>query len=114
VAVVVVDLTHRPTLLSLDKWVEDIRDIRGDDAVIFIAANKADLDEGREISGEEVRQKAADLCVGCFETSALTGNNVRRLFVEAAKQIPQAKTLPECSKLGETIHVTPQGKTNFG
>jgi Ras-related protein Rab-6A len=94
-------------MASLHKWIEDVRAARGEEAVIIVAANKADLEEGREISPEEIKHLAEELSVICFETSAQTGDNVRKLFFEAAKQLPQATNLPDNSRLGETIHVTP-------
>jgi Ras-related protein Rab-6A len=56
--VVVFDLSHRPTLTTIGKWVEDVRSERGEDSLIILAGNKVDLEENRAISFEEAKEKA--------------------------------------------------------
>jgi GTPase SAR1 family protein len=105
---VVFDLTHRPSFISVGKWIEDVRSARGIDSLVILAGNKSDLEEERAISNEEAEDKAAQYNVHYFETSAFTGKNIQKLFIEAARSIPQVSAnLPDTSKLGETVHVTP-------
>lgn len=58
VAVIVYDITHKQSFLSIDKWVEDVRAERGTDVIIFAVGNKIDLGETRVVSEEEATQKA--------------------------------------------------------
>ena len=45
VAIIVFDITNRQSFENVNKWVKDVRDERGDDAIIALVGNKIDLDE---------------------------------------------------------------------
>ena len=47
VAVVVFDITDPATFKNTDKWIEDIRNERGNDVVIMLVGNKTDLADKR-------------------------------------------------------------------
>jgi Ras-related protein Rab-6A len=47
VAVIVYDVTERSSCNNVMKWVEDVRSERGSDVMLFIVANKIDLQEKR-------------------------------------------------------------------
>ena len=55
-----------------------------------LVANKADLEQDREVSRQEGEQLAASLGVNFFETSAKTGQNIEDLFTYIA-EIVKAK-----------------------
>ena len=61
---------HLLTLLSdiqsfqnVNKWIEDIRAIRGSDVLIYLVGNKLDLAEERKVSEEEAKEVASGLSV---------------------------------------------------
>lgn len=87
-AVVVFDITQKQSFLSIDKWIEDVRNERGGDVVIMVAANKSDLTDRRTVSSEEIDKKSKDLNVKMLEVSAKTGNNVKLLFRNLAQDLP--------------------------
>lgn len=88
VAVVVFDITQRSSFLSLDKWIEDVRNERGGDVIIAIVANKSDVGDRRCVSFEESESKAKSLNVIFVEVSAKTGANVKSLFGTLAQYLP--------------------------
>jgi Ras-related protein Rab-6A len=51
VAVIVYDVTNRASFKSMPKWIEDVKNQRGEGVIIAILANKIDVEE-REISEE--------------------------------------------------------------
>merc|ERR1711912_210543 len=53
VAVVVYDITNRASFLNTTKWIEDVRNERGNDVIIVLVGNKTDLSERRQVSLEE-------------------------------------------------------------
>ena len=57
----------------------------------------------------EAEEKAEQLGIKYFETSAKEGTNIPKLFITVAKDLPELGEIPaNASRLGETIHVTPQ------
>lgn len=57
VAVIVYDVTNRNSFKSVQKWVDDVKNQRGDGVIIALLANKVDLEE-RDISQQEGKELA--------------------------------------------------------
>ena len=91
VAVIVFDITNKQTFISCDKWVEDVKNERGNDAVIVLVGNKIDKAEERCVTKEEAEAKARSLDAFYIETSAKTGDNVKQLFKQIATTLPGDK-----------------------
>ena len=70
----------------MEKWVEDVRNERGKDAIIILVGNKIDL--GRQVRKEQVEQKAKEFEIVYTEVCAKTGDNVRQMFLDIAKRFP--------------------------
>lgn len=49
VAVIVYDITNRASFLNTSKWIEDVRNERGNDVVMMLVGNKTDLKERRQV-----------------------------------------------------------------
>ena len=58
VAIIVYDITNRPSFESINKWVQDVRTERGTDVLIIIVGNKVDLEERRTVTADEATEKA--------------------------------------------------------
>ena len=86
-AIIVYDVTNKQTFSSLDKWVEDVRNERGNSVVVAIVGNKIDKAGERCVSQQEAEDKAKALGAIYQETSAKTGENVKELFVKIAGSI---------------------------
>jgi len=88
VAMIVYDTTNENSFKSVNKWVEDVREERGNDVVVMLVGNKADLQEDRQITTTQGEQKAAELNVIFMETSAKSGKNIKQLFRVVATKLP--------------------------
>ena len=91
VAIVVYDITKKKSFEFIDKWIEDVKNERGEDNVILcIVGNKSDLSDERQVSTEEGEHKAKLLGANIFmETSTKVGYNVKNLFKKIAKSLPE-------------------------
>ncbi|OMJ94681.1 hypothetical protein SteCoe_2014 [Stentor coeruleus] len=113
VAVIVFDITNKQTFISIDKWIEDVKNERGNDAVIVLVGNKIDKAEERTVTHEEAQNKAKSFDAFYIETSAKTGDNVKQLFKQIANTLPgdkpQAMIPGEVGKvvLNPEVHSTP-------
>ena len=74
---VLYDSTKRESFENIDNWINYIKKSNKTLPIILIG-NKSDLK--REIGEEEGRKKAEELEIDFYETSALTGENVNKVF----------------------------------
>ncbi|OMJ93478.1 hypothetical protein SteCoe_3600 [Stentor coeruleus] len=91
VAVIVFDITNKQTFINCDKWVEDVKNERGNDAVVVLVGNKIDRSDERTVSQEEAQNKAKAFDALYIEASAKTGDNVKQLFKQIATTLPGDK-----------------------
>jgi len=115
VAIVVFDITNRGSFLSTSKWIDDVRSERGDDVIIVLVGNKADLSDKRQVTLEEATAKAAELSVMFMETSAKAGHNVKSLFKKIALSLPGMEKETAADTTQNTkIDVTAQPEGELG
>lgn len=88
VAVVVYDVINRTSFLSTSKWIEDVRNERGNDVILVLVGNKTDQADKRQVSVEEGEAKAKEHGIMFIETSAKAGFNVKALFRKIAAALP--------------------------
>jgi Ras-related protein Rab-6A len=88
VAVVVYDITNRASFLNTSKWIEDVRNERGNDVIIVLVGNKTDLSERRQVSVEEGEDKSSKEGIIFVESSAKAGFNIKSLFRKLATALP--------------------------
>ena len=69
---------------NLNKWIDNVREVRGEEALIMIIANKVDLENERDIEKSVIEQKMKDIGCSYMEVSAKTGHNVKEFFRELA------------------------------
>ena len=70
----------------MDSWLKELKSNSNPDVKIFLVGNKIDLEEDRVVSTEEAEDLVNDLEFDYFlETSAKTGFNAEKIFVQAAK-----------------------------
>ncbi len=97
-AVIVFDITST-YLASLDansfgnlnKWIDNVRQVRGEDALIMIIGNKSDLDAERSVESSLATSRINELGLTYMQVSAKTGNNVKEFFRELAFVIAGGK-----------------------
>lgn len=96
--------TDRNSFLNTSKWVDDVRNERGQDVIIVLVGNKTDLndkrcvtpisgrecnaDRGRQVTPEDLDKRAKELGILSIETSAKAGHNVKTLFKKIAMALP--------------------------
>ena len=81
------DISNRPSFDHVIGWMRDIQTRAPSDCDIVLCGNKMDLDNDRVVSTEEGQQLADEYGVPFFETSALTGHQVERMFTALATTI---------------------------
>eukprot|EP01035_Chromulina_nebulosa_P017707 gene17707-23299_t len=92
VAVVVYDITNRASFLNTSKWIEDVRNERGNDVILALVGNKTDLAERRQVPVEEGEDKALKENIIFIESSAKAGFNIKALFRKLATALPGMET----------------------
>ena len=115
-AIIVYDISRKESLESVDNWIEECRKYCSNDNIITIlVGNKCDKKEEREITEEEGNNFKENYSLDFFyETSALEGINIDKIFIESCKAIYELlqkeddKELPginriETQKSSETI-----------
>ena len=85
--VLIYDITNNQTFENVSKWVNQIHEEVSLNVVIFLAGNKLDLEEKREISYEIGEKLAKELGCTFFEASAKTGVNIDEIFNELAESL---------------------------
>ncbi|WWC65314.1 uncharacterized protein I303_107931 [Kwoniella dejecticola CBS 10117] len=109
VAVIVYDITNRTSFLNTTKWVDDVRNERGQDVIIVLVGNKTDLNDKRQVTPEELDSRAKELGVMSIETSAKAGYNVKALFKKIAMALPGGSAeAKETANTKIDVSATPQ------
>jgi small GTP-binding protein len=91
-AVAVFDVTSRVSFESLGSWIAAFTAVAGANTVVVLSANKCDVDDDlRRVAPKEAIEWARSAGCPLFETSALTGQNVRQLFAALAEGIVNAR-----------------------
>ncbi|KAL8193122.1 hypothetical protein R6Q57_027026 [Mikania cordata] len=92
-AMLVYDITRRPTFENLTKWLHELREFGNQDMVIVLVGNKSDLKDLREVDVDDA-QRLAQLENLCFmETSAKDNLNVEDAFLQMITKIYEIASL---------------------
>ena len=86
-AILVYDITRKATFENIDKWIPDLKTNGDKDIIIMLIGNKNDLENERQVSLDEGKQKAENYKVAFLETSALNGTNIQRAFQELIEDV---------------------------
>ena len=87
-AMLVYSIDNKNSFDNLEMWLNEIKNINNPDINLFLIGNKADLEEKREITKEIANDFCHNHGITFFlETSAKTGLNTQKVFLEAAKSL---------------------------
>ena len=89
VAVIVYDLTNTQSFENIQKWIDDVKNERGDEALLVLVGNKSDKADERAVSEDDAQSKAKQLNLPYIETSAKSGENVQQLFKMISNLLPK-------------------------
>lgn len=105
-ALVVYDITRRATLSqSVNHWLMQLRQHSRKNTTIILVGNKKDLEQQREVSVEEGKRLAEQNGFALFETSALSGENVRKVFFELVKDIYEKNKLVDAVNSKSSLEI---------
>lgn len=107
-AVVVYDITSRPSFDRARLWVQELREQAHAHRriVICLAGNKCDLEDARQVPTQEASNYALENDLIFIETSAKTADNVNDLFLALARALP-AKEEPDLETQSEELSSRP-------
>jgi len=86
-AFIVYDITNRLTFESVDKWIQDLNLNSDKNITLLLIGNKKDLADKRDVTTEEGEEKAKSFGLAFLETSALTGENIDKVFDNMLKEV---------------------------
>ena len=84
VALVVYSVDNLESFQAIDQWVESLKENADANIIIFIAGNKADLEDSRVITTEQGQEKAKQYSAIFCEVSAKSGMGIDDLFNDIA------------------------------
>ena len=84
-AILVYSINSEQTFENMDMWLKELRNYSKPDTKAFLIGNKKDLEDQRQVETEIGEKFAKQNGMNLFmETSAKTGFNAQKLFIEAA------------------------------
>ncbi|BEI96501.1 hypothetical protein CcaverHIS631_0200900 [Cutaneotrichosporon cavernicola] len=98
--------SYRTSFLNTTRWVDDVRNERGDDVIIVLVGNKTDLNDKRQVTQDELEKRAKELNIMSIETSAKAGHNVKTLFKKIAMALPGGSTEAAAAAENQKIDVS--------
>ena len=85
--ILIYDVTNLQTFENVKNWVSQIREEAANNVVIYIAANKIDMEAERKVSQKEGESLAQELGFPFMETSAKSGININETFEDLVERI---------------------------
>lgn len=116
----VFDVTRRQSLLSLDSWVQEVRQFSlAREPILILVGNKIDLTKQREVTQSEAQEWATRNGTMFIETSAKTNEGIAQAFAELVTKIldTPALTDPDAdfkAMKASDIHAVPTPDTDKG
>ena len=87
-AVLVYDITNETSFQEAEQWYSEFRERGQPNAIVVCAANKCDLESQRKVSKKSGEDFALNNQIEYIrETSALSGEGIRELFTDLAKEL---------------------------
>lgn len=85
-AVIVFSIDNLESFKNVSLWVKEVKKFSSPEVKIFLVGTKSDLEEKREVFSNDIKDLLCDYDIKYYlETSALTGFNSKRLFIDICK-----------------------------
>lgn len=107
-AIVVYDITSAESFTRAKQWIRELQRQGDAQVVIALAGNKADKADARAVDTEEAAAYAEEQGLIFVETSAKTDANVRELFSELARVLPQRDARRDQQAAGQRVPIASQ------
>lgn len=102
------DITRVETFRNIKDWLGEIRQHATEDVLIYLIGNRADLEDKRQVSREDAIAFCEEEEITHFyETSAMSGQNVEKVFVYATKELYREKMMHEDEESMQSEPPTP-------
>ena len=85
--ILIYDVTSLKTFENVKSWISQINEEISDKVVIYLVANKIDMETERKVSTKEGQKLAEELGVPFIETSAKTGVGIDNVFNDMVERI---------------------------
>jgi len=92
VAVIVYDSTNRASFTNLKRWIDDVRNERGNEVLLVLVGNKNDLPD-KAVNPDEAAKLAKENDAIFTEVSAKLGTNIQELFTNLASTLPGSELI---------------------
>jgi len=102
----VYDITNRASFNNITNWMQQLEQHATGGVSKILVGNKSDLDDSRQISFQEGKDRADEYKCCFFETSAKTGSNVDPAFRSLLETVYHTKILPACPPTSKSIELT--------
>ena len=86
--IIVYDITNKESFNSIGQWIEECENSHNEDLIKILVGNKTDLSkEKRKVTEKEGKDLADRYGIDFYETSALNGYNIEKIFFDCCKKI---------------------------
>ncbi|KAM3133389.1 hypothetical protein pb186bvf_014550 [Paramecium bursaria] len=114
-AIICYDITNEKSFSNLQRWIEDVKEERGDEVLIYILGNKTDLEAERQVPTQTGEGKAKELGAQFQEVSAKNGVNIADFFKKLSYDLQgnteQGTTTPIQQDKNKSQQKPPQTQT---
>ena len=85
-AILIFDRTSKKSFKNIESWINDCKSNGNKNIKLLLVGNKSDLDT-IEVEAEDIKKICKQYDLKYIETSALTGQNVNKIFQEIAELV---------------------------
>ena len=88
-ALIVYDITDEKSFKSVKQWIDDCYSYAGRNVHMVLVGNKVDLEKDRKVTKETAENLATEYGMNFYESSALNGYNIEKIFFDLCTFVSQ-------------------------
>ena len=116
--IILYDITSRESFNNTNNWIQQIKDLVGDDLKCILFGNKSDLNKERKVNINEGKELAKKYDFPFYETSAKDGTNIEKgfnsLLMNILGDIQTVKNIKNRRKNSSTLKKPEKSKVKKG